>query len=95
MHFVQIDIEGDVITIGMDDKSMEQHREKARHLAEGGDKSVTLHRVERSTLFKNRALRLPENAETSKIGASYENGVLYVTIPKKTEVEKTKRITIA
>ena len=50
MHFVQIDIEGDVITIGMDDKSMEQHREKARHLAEGGDKSVTLHRVERSTL---------------------------------------------
>jgi HSP20 family protein len=41
----------------------------------------------------SRALSLPENLDVEKIRASYENGVLTVTLPKREEV-KPKQIAI-
>lgn len=38
-----------------------------------------------------RILKLPENVETGKVDASYEGGILIVSIPKK-EKNKTKKI---
>jgi HSP20 family protein len=52
------------------------------------------HRVERTSTFGHRSLRLPPQADLSKISAHVENGVLDVCIPKKqpTEQEKTRTI---
>ncbi|PRW56154.1 kDa class I heat shock -like [Chlorella sorokiniana] len=42
------------------------------------------HRAERVTTFRNRNLRMPEDADMSgDLQAKYEDGVLHVTIPKK------------
>ena len=41
-----------------------------------------------------RSIALPSNVDTKKIDASYENGVLEVTLPKVAEV-KPKKISIS
>jgi HSP20 family protein len=41
----------------------------------------------------SRAISLPENLDTEKIRAAYENGVLTVTLPKREEV-KPKQIAV-
>ncbi|KAK9905827.1 hypothetical protein WJX75_007126 [Coccomyxa subellipsoidea] len=40
-------------------------------------------RVERTRRFVERRIRLPDSADTSKITAAYDNGVLKVTVPKR------------
>ena len=47
--------------------------------------SATMHHVERSYGTVARSIRLPKNVEPSSIRASFENGVLEVTLPKKPE----------
>ena len=46
------------------------------------DHDVKLHRVERSTTFMKRSLRMPDSADLSKITARYQDGVLNLDIPK-------------
>lgn len=57
-------------------------------------KDVTTHRVERSFGVMQRTFALPEGVEADKIQANYENGVLYLAIPKA-EAAKPKRIEIS
>lgn len=53
------------------------------------------HRVERSYGRFTRAFRLPEDADDEAIAASFENGVLRVTVPKRPVAEQQpKRIHI-
>ncbi|GAQ79532.1 HSP20 family protein [Klebsormidium nitens] len=47
----------------------------------------TFHRAERGDFFMRR-FRLPANADTSKIEAKFDNGVLEVKVPKKEEAVK-------
>jgi HSP20 family protein len=46
-----------------------------------------------SSVF-HRAVSLPDDVQTDKIGATYENGVLTVTLPKREEA-KPKKVTVA
>ena len=50
------------------------------------------HRVERSFGRFTRSFTLPQNIETSNVGAAFDNGVLTITLPKK---EKAKALKIA
>lgn len=56
-------------------------------------KDITAHRVERSYGVMQRTYVLPEGVDSDKIQANYENGVLYLAIPKL-EVAKPKKIEI-
>ena len=56
-------------------------------------KDATAHRVERSYGSMQRSFVLPDGIDSEKIQASFENGVLYLAIPKE-EVAKPKRIEI-
>jgi len=48
-------------------------------------------RAERTFANLQRTIRVPKGVDTSKIGASYENGVLHVNLPKVPEAEKQKQ----
>lgn len=84
---IHLTVDKDVVKISVDkSESKEVEEEK------GG---VTWHRVERSSVFSTRTLRLPQSADTSAIKAAYDNGVLSLNIPKKAqESNKAARITI-
>ena len=55
--------------------ALEEHRDDVV----GG---VTYHRSERTTGHQTRSLQLPSHADSSKVTAKLEHGVLTVTAPK-------------
>ncbi len=57
-------------------------------------KDETYHRIERSYGKFQRIITIPVEVDQSKIKATYENGVLTITMPK-TEKEKPKEIEIS
>ncbi len=57
-------------------------------------KDETYHRIERSYGKFQRIITIPVEVDQSKIKATYENGVLAITMPK-TEKEKPKEIEIS
>ncbi|MCD6595390.1 Hsp20/alpha crystallin family protein [bacterium] len=61
--------------------------------AEHEEKKKNYHRVERVFGSFTRSFYIPTNVDSSKIKASYENGVLTVKLPKKEEA-KPKEIPI-
>ncbi|MDQ3234259.1 MAG: Hsp20/alpha crystallin family protein [Pseudobdellovibrionaceae bacterium] len=56
-------------------------------------KDSKFHRIERNHGEFRRVFTLPENANGDSIEASYENGVLYLSIPKA-EIERPKKVEI-
>lgn len=48
----------------------------------------------RSSSFK-RSFTLPKNVDSENIAASYENGILKLTLPKKAEVINKKKVSIS
>lgn len=56
-------------------------------------KDVTVYRRERTYGRFARSFTLPEGLDTTKIGASYRNGVLQVTLPRA-EQAKARKIEI-
>jgi HSP20 family protein len=58
-----------------------------RKPADGDDKSA-------ESFSFSRAVSVPDNVQTDKIGAAYENGVLTVTLPKREEA-KPKKVAVA
>ena len=54
---------------------------------ESEDKKSNYHRIERSYGSFTRSFRLPDTVDSEKIDADYKNGVLTITIPKKSEVK--------
>lgn len=69
-----IELENDILSI-----SSEQKMEK-----ESGENKKYTRKEFDYTYFK-RAFSVPENVESEKISASYENGVLMINLPKKEE----------
>lgn len=74
------------------------HNPHASREEEDEEESGVFHRAERVSSFRNRNLRMPENADLEgDIQATYENGVLEIIVPKK-PVERqpppTKRINV-
>lgn len=72
---IDISLSGDVLTIKGEKKSEREEKEENYHL------------VERSYGSFSRSLRLPVGVDGDKIEASYKQGVLTVTCPKKEEVK--------
>lgn len=57
------------------------------------EKKENYHRIERTYGSFSRSFLLPEYADTEKVDASFKNGVLEVSIPKKAE-KKPKQINV-
>ncbi len=79
---VKIELEGEVLTVSGERKSEQQH---------GGDGYV---RIERAAGSFTRTLTLPEGIDPGSIEASFENGVLEISIPKP-EQRKPHRVSIS
>ena len=58
------------------------------------EKGETYHIQERSYGKYRRSVRLPKPIDEDKVGASFENGVLSITIPKVDKSSKARRIAI-
>jgi len=78
---VHIDVEGDVLTVSGERK------------AEHEDKREGYVRVERSYGSFRRSLTLPEGVDAEAVSASFDRGVLEVSIPKP-EQRKPRRVAI-
>lgn len=72
---IKVSVDNDVLNLKVDSKS-----EKEEDREEQGTK---WHRTERHSVFMQRSLRMPENANMDEIKAKYENGVLSLTVPKR------------
>jgi HSP20 family protein len=59
------------------------------------DETENYHFVERSYGTFQRSLRLPYAVDPNQVQASFENGVLTVTLPKGKEQERSRRIQIS
>jgi HSP20 family protein len=66
---------------------------KGQRKAEREVKEENYYRVERSSGYFRRSMRLPAEADEEKVNASYDNGVLTVTVPKE-EPKKPKSIPV-
>jgi HSP20 family protein len=83
---INLSVDGDVLTISVDaDSTKEDEKEQD---------GVRVHRLERSSTFVRRAIRLPDSADLENIDANYENGVLKISIPKKEPTSRQKTIKV-
>jgi HSP20 family protein len=58
------------------------------------DEKESYHFVERSYGTFQRSLRLPYAVDPEQVRASFENGVLTVTLPKTKQQERSRRIQV-
>jgi len=79
----------------MDEKALDIQVEdgmltiKGERKFEKESKEKNFHRVERSYGSFSRSFALPEDVEQDKISATYQKGVLEVTVPKAAQKPKT------
>lgn len=82
---IDVTIADGILTIKGERKEEEEKEDKKKHY----------HRIERSYGAFERAMSLPTDVDESKISASFKNGVLELTLPKKPEAKKkTKKIQV-
>lgn len=79
---VNIEVEGNVLTISGERKAQHEEREEGYY------------RVERASGSFSRSLTLPEGTDPEKVRASFDRGVLEVRIPKP-EQRKPRKVTIS
>ena len=78
---IEVELKGDILSI------------KARQEQEKKDEGKGYYRIERHSGSFQRILHLPDDADEAGIKASYENGVLTVTVPRiQGLTNDTKRI---
>ena len=73
------------------------HNPHAHREEEDEEEPGVFHRAERVSSFRNRNLRMPDNADLEgDITARYEDGVLEITVPKKKarQQEPSKTVTV-
>jgi HSP20 family protein len=78
---------GDV-TLEVSDDLLTLHGEKK---AESEEKKEGYYHSERSYGSFHRSFRLPDSVDKSKIDASFDQGVLTISLPKTAEAQKEKR----
>lgn len=81
---IDISLDDDVLTI-RGEKKFEQRNENEKE---------NFHVVERSYGAFQRSLRLPFPVDPEQVKASFENGVLTVTLPKTAQQERSRRIQV-
>lgn len=75
-----VQVEGNLLTISAEKTTSEETKE--------ADKFIRKEFVQQS--FK-RSFTLDEKIDATTIGGKYENGILYVTLPKKAETKATSK----
>ncbi len=90
LHLDMPGMSTDDIKISYQDNELVVSGERTSKRADEGEEFV---RVERSFGQFRRAFTLPRTVDADSIGATYENGVLTVTVPK-TEAVKPRQIEI-
>lgn len=81
---IGIDVDGDHISISA--------RRSQEAETEDKDKTgVTFHRMERSSEYISRTFHMPENADMESVDAKYSDGVLSLTVGKKSAEGNGKR----
>lgn len=83
---IQVHVDNDVVTV-----SVEKEDKRGEDKEEQG---VRYHRMERSSQYVRRTVRMPETANLDQIKAKYDNGVLKLNIPKKEEERPWQRVNI-
>ena len=78
---LDISMSGDVLTL------------KGEKKEEKEEKTKTFHRVERSYGAFSRSVRMPCPVDAGKVEATYKDGVLRISLPKKEEA-KTRSIAV-
>jgi HSP20 family protein len=85
---IELEVYEDVLSV----KAQREHESKS----EGEDGKKDYYRIERHYGMFQRALRLPEDADAANIAANYKNGVLHISIARKTpQKNEARKITIA
>jgi HSP20 family protein len=79
---VEVIVEDDVLTVRAE---RTQERETNRR---------NYHLIERSVGVFQRSLRLPAPVDASKVQASFDNGVLTITIPKDSSQSRSRRVQV-
>lgn len=79
---VDVELNDDILTIRGEKKS-ERKEEKENY-----------HFMERSYGTFQRSFQLPRPVDPDKVQATFENGVLTITLPKNAQQEKTRRIQV-
>ena len=79
---IALNIEDNVLTI------------KAERVQQDEQKKKDYHRIERTFGAFSRSFNIGELIDQENIGASFDNGVLHVALPKAQPVKKTKEISI-
>lgn len=81
---IGIDVDGDHISLSVrkSDEAETEDKDEA---------GVTFHRIERSSEFVSRTFHMPENADMENVDAKYSDGVLRLTIAKKSGNGNGKR----
>lgn len=72
---VSVSLDGDLLTI-------RGHREESRE-----DKKANYHMMERSYGEFHRVVNVPAGVDPDKVKATFRNGVLHLTLPKRPEVQ--------
>lgn len=79
---ISLGVEEDVLTI------------KGERKQENEEQDKNYHRIERTYGSFSRSFNLGEMIDQESIDASFENGILHVSLPKAQQVRRTKEITI-
>ena len=79
------------IALGVDEDVLTIRGERKQETEEQGK---NYHRVERTYGSFSRSFNLGELIDQENIEASFENGILHVSLPKAQQVRKTKEIAI-
>ncbi|DBB11301.1 hypothetical protein WJX82_006811 [Trebouxia sp. C0006] len=83
---IQVHVDNDVVTV-----SVEKEDKRGEDKEEQG---VRYHRMEQSSQYVRRTVRMPETANLDQIKAKYDNGFLKLNIPKKEEERPLQRVNI-
>ncbi len=80
------------IDVSLEDDTLTIRGEKREERAEG--ERENFHYIERSYGSFQRSLRLPFSAQPDQVRASFQNGVLTVTVPKNERESRTHKIQV-
>lgn len=83
-------VDKESISVEVDKNVVYLKVEREEKKEEGGE-GAQYHRTERRFGNVQRAFRLPDSADTASVDGRVENGVLYLTIPKKPEAQHSRR----
>ncbi|HTN38286.1 MAG TPA: Hsp20/alpha crystallin family protein [Arachidicoccus sp.] len=79
----KLKVDDNLLTVSYEKETVENEK--------GGTNESKFHRQEFSSRSFKRTFTLDEKIDAEKIAAKYDNGILYITLPKKDEVKQAPK----